>query len=352
MRRYIPRAILVLAPIAFLCLDILLYPVIFEGFGGKRDVGVVPLLSRGEFRLGTFRAHAIRVSMDDIRDPNFLGNINSDRSALVISVYVDRDGEVIRGALTEALLEVLQKSSPQDARRVIDLLSQQNAINPGHIVSFDLHVPIAGSSQPRLKYLLIAPLRYGEPDQTKTELLSALPEVFSFVTDRNVSSLIVPCLGTNWRNKNSITFDEFFSSFFDTLRSGTLPRDIYFSFYREWPSFYLEAAVSSLNSNWHRSFDKAYSNFPSLYRRQFRFVILFWFLCVLIVSASVRLTLRKFLIVSVTFVLLALGAGHLVSFLTEGRGPLTALTLETVVLATLAVGFRRIVTWSAKSVFE
>src|SRR6266581_2143051 len=284
MRKYMSRAIFGLVPIAFLCSDIFLFPAIFEGLGGGRDIGVVPLLSRGESPLGTFRAHSIRVSMDDIRDARFLGNISSDRSALVTSVYVDEDGEVIRGALTGALLEILQKSSPQDARQVIDLLSQKNALHPGHIVSFALHTQNPGSSQLRLKYLLVVPLRYGEPDQTKVELLSAFPEVFSFASDRDVSVLVIPCLGTNWQNKNSITFDEFFSAFFDTLRSGTLPHDIYFSFYREWPSFYLEAAVSSLNSNWHRSFEKAYNNFPNLYRRQFRFVILSWFLCLMIVS--------------------------------------------------------------------
>jgi hypothetical protein len=337
---------------AVLYLDFLLYPVIFEGLGGKRDIGVVRLLSRGELRLGTFSAHVIRVSMDDIRDPHFLGNINSDASALVISVYVDKDGEVVKGALAEALLEILKKSSPQDAGQVIDHLSQQNAIHPGRMVSFALHIPNADPSQLRLSYLLVVPLRYSAPDQTKGELLSAFPEVFSFATERKVSALVIPCLGTNWQNKNSITFDEFFSTFFDTLRTGTVPRDIYISFYREWPSFYLEAAVSSLNSNWHRSFDKAYNNFPNIYRRQFRLVVLFWFLCLLILSSSVRPTFRKFVIVSVSFVILAVGAGQLISLLTEGRGPLAALILEILVFAALAVCFRQIETWTMKSVFK
>jgi hypothetical protein len=333
-------------------LDFGLYPVIFEGLGAKRDIGVVPLLSRGQLRLGTFRAHVIRVSMDDVRDPQFLGNINSESSALVISVYVYKGGGVISGALADALLEKLQKFAPQDARQVIDLLSQKNAIHPGHIVSFGLHISSAASSQLRLSYLLVVPLRYGEPDQTKGELLSAFPEVFSFANERHVSALVIPCLGTNWQNKNSITFDEFFSAFFETLRTSTVPRDIYISFYREWPSFYIEAAVSSLNSNWHRSFDKAYNNFPNIYRRQFRFIILFWFLCLLIVSSSVRPTFGKFVIVSVSFVILAVGAGQLISLLIEGRGPLAALILEVLVFAVLAVCFRQIETWTMKSVFK
>lgn len=339
-------------PIAVLCLDFLLYPVIFEGLGAKREIGVVSLLRREELTLGTFKAHVIRVSMDDIKDSNYLGNISSKNAALVISVYVDKDDEVIRGALADALLERLQKLAPQDAGNIIDLLSHQNGIRPGHIVSFALHIPNAGSGQLRLSYLVVVPLRYGEPDQTKGELLSAFPEVFSFATERDVSALVIPCLGTNWQNKNSITFDEFFSAFFDTLRTSTTPRDIYISLYREWPSFYIEAAVSSLNSNWHRSFETVYHNLPNIYRRQFRFVTLFWLLCLLIVSSSVRLTVRKFIIVSVNFVLLELGAGQLVSFLTEGRGPLTALILEILVFTALAVWFRRIATWTAKSVFE
>jgi hypothetical protein len=290
--------------------------------------------------------------MDDVRDPQFLGNINSESSALVISVYVYKGGGVISGALADALLEKLQKFAPQDARQVIDLLSQKNAIHPGHIVSFGLHISSAASSQLRLSYLLVVPLRYGEPDQTKGELLSAFPEVFSFANERHVSALVIPCLGTNWQNKNSITFDEFFSAFFETLRTSTVPRDIYISFYREWPSFYIEAAVSSLNSNWHRSFDKAYNNFPNIYRRQFRFIILFWFLCLLIVSSSVRPTFGKFVIVSVSFVILAVGAGQLISLLIEGRGPLAALILEVLVFAVLAVCFRQIETWTMKSVFK
>jgi len=290
--------------------------------------------------------------MDDVRDPGYLGNISSTGNALVISVYVDEDGAVIRGALADAVLEKLHRLAPQDAGHVIDVLNQQNAIHPGHVVPFDLHTSGAGFNQLRLNYLLVVPLRYSEPEETKGQLLSAFPEVFSFAVERDVSALVVPCLGTNWQNKNSITFDEFFSAFFDTLRTSAAPRDIYISFYREWPSFYMEAAVSSLNGNWHRSFDKVYGNFPSIYRRQFRLITLFSCLCLLIISYSVELTFRKFMIAVFKFASVAFGAGQLISFLTEGRGPLTALILEILVFAALAVWFRQFETWTTKSVFK
>jgi reverse transcriptase-like protein len=117
------------------------------------------------------------------------------------------------------------------------------------------------------------------------------------------------------------------------------------------PSFYIEAGVSSLNSNWHRSFDKVYGNFPTIYRRRLRFIILFLCLCLLLLPHSVHRTIKNFCIVSVLFVTTALGADQGIAILTEGRRPASALISEICVFAGLAIWFRPIVTWTAKGVF-
>ena len=60
------------------------------------------------------------------------------------------------------------------------------------------------------------------------------------------------------------------AAFFSTLPDGDRPHDVYFSFYREWPSFLLEDAVRAMNTSWHGSFNTLDEPRPALYRLESR----------------------------------------------------------------------------------
>jgi hypothetical protein len=173
MRRRLRRVVFVLIPVAVLCLDFLSYPILFEGRQVRQDVSAVSLLTQGQLELGTFRAHRIRVSMGDIRDSSYLASLNSGSSALLVSVYVDDDGEVVRGALADAVLEELRNVAPQVAAQVVDALGKENSVHAGAMIWFDLNADGSSGRLP-LKYLLIVPLRFGKPNQTKEELVFAV----------------------------------------------------------------------------------------------------------------------------------------------------------------------------------
>jgi hypothetical protein len=345
------RAAFVLAPCAVLLVDFLLHPVFFESHRNVREVGVVALLKQEDVALGTFRGHEIHVSMDSISYPKYLSRLKTDNNALVVSVYVDEDGTIVEASLLRAILSKLQAISPQDFQDVTDALSANNAIHLHLLVPFVLHIEGRNQRTLPLGYLLLVPLQWSKPDESKKELAIVLPQVFSFATERRITTIILPCLGSNWENKNETSFDDFFSAFFNSVPTGTVPREVYLSFYTEWPSFYLETAVSALNASWRSSFEKEYQ-FPGAYRREFREIFLFLSLCLFVTSFSVRATFKNFCIISLSFCGAALGAKGVIDLLAQGQGPAGAWLVELVTFAVLAIGFRYFVMWDPKNLFK
>jgi hypothetical protein len=341
-------------PIAILCLDFLFYPTFFEGYEDLIDIDIARLVTEKDLLLGTFRAHSIRVSMDkDIQERDYLTHLKTNNNALVVSVFVDDDGHVVAGGLVNTVVKTLRASYPQDAQLITDVLNEQNRIHLGQVVPFELHTSMQRRENLPVKYVMLVPLPYSDPEESKKRLPDGLAQALQQAEEKHVSNVIVPCLGTNWGNKNSIGLDDFFSAFFSTIPTSTSPQNIYLSFYNEWPTFYLEAAVSSLNANWHRNFAATYRNFPSLYQREFRLMTTFLFLCLLVSSFSVRMTPKNWLIVSATFVGLGTALeGGVINQFRQALSPAWGLVFETSTLAGLAILFRYIVTWNPKNVFK
>ena len=252
-----------------------------------------------------------------------------------------------------AILSKLQAISPQDFQDVTDALSATNAIHLHLLVPIVLHIEGRNRRTLPLRYLLLVPLRWWiVPTSFKKELSIVLPQVFSFANQRRVSTIILPCLGSNWQNKNETSFDDFFSAFFNSVPTGTVPRDVYLSFYTEWPSFYLETAISALNARWRSSFEKEYQ-FPGAYRREFRKIFFFLSLCLFITSFSVSANCFKSLCMSkVSLCAAALGATNAIDFLAQGQGPGVAWFVELLTFAILAIGFRYFVRWGVQKYFQ
>src|SRR6266851_841968 len=135
LTKAITRVAYLAVPIAILCLDFLLYPTFFEGYEDLIDINIVRLVTEKDLLLGTFRAHSIRVSMDkDIQERDYLTHLKTNNNALVVSVFVDDDGDVVAGGLANSVVKTLRTSYPQDAQLITDVLRQQNRIHLGQVV--------------------------------------------------------------------------------------------------------------------------------------------------------------------------------------------------------------------------
>lgn len=147
-----------------------------------------------------------------------------------------------------------------------------------------------------------------------------------------------------------MSLDEFFPAFFTTLPDADSPRDIYISLYRQWPSFQLEDAVRSMNTSWEgsRRLDESQ---PAIYRLEFRSMLIFWSVCVLVCSFYAPLSLKNFLIVSASFLGLGIASNAAVKFFT-GAYPGLASIINIAVLAVVAFGFPFIVNWNPKDIFS
>lgn len=346
----IRRWLFVLIPAVILLLDFLVFPVILENRRTQKDANIVDLLVHQPQLLGTFKSHSVYVSLDDIRDLRYLNYLKQNGNALVISVFVDDDGSASGGALQRAVTSKLQSVSPADYRKFVDTMRQDRTFAPGVAVPFVLDIPTDKYHAFPIDQLLILGFESGHIEDE--EIKKGMLEVLNLAERQNVSNLVLPCLGSNWESKDSASFDRvFFNAFFDNLPASKNPQAIYLSLYSQWPSFELEEATASLNGAWSGTFQKV-DKFPALYRRDFRLILLFLVLCLLVCSFFVTLTVRNFLIVSLSFAGAALGSNQLIDFFAQGYPTTVRFVLEIIVLMALAMGFPFIINWNPQEIFK
>jgi hypothetical protein len=246
-----------------------------------------------------------------------------------------------------AVLDKLDAISPHDGHRLQDFLVDVRKLR--HVTSFDLNVPQAQYRAFPIDRLLIVPLTFGEHD--KAELSARMAELLELASSENLSALILPCLGINWQNKNYFSFDDFFSTFFHELSVNSAPRDIYIALYMQWPSFELENGITALKYWWEAQFREPYATLFALYHREFRSTMLFTAVCLLICSFRTALTLKTFVIISVSYITSALASKGMISVLTEGQPALQAV-LQLTVLLVLSIFFPLVVRWDPKVLFS
>jgi hypothetical protein len=181
------------------------------------------------------------------------------------------------------------------------------------------------------------------------DLSKALRRTFAIAAADGVSSLVVPCIGTNWEYNHSLSFDVFFGAFFEALPSGSVPRDVWLSLYAEWPTFHLEAAMASLNAHWEALFQAPQTVF---YHRDSRLALVFLSLCLFVCSGQAPPTAKNVLIIATSFVASATAANSTVASLAQTYGETVAMVAQIAALAFLAVLFPLIVHWNPKDLFK
>jgi hypothetical protein len=114
----------------------------------------------------------------------------------------------------------------------------------------------------------------------------------------------------------------------------------------------LEEAIESLNSSWNNNFLKLGDKTSMLYRRDFRFTLLFLSLCLCVCSFYATLTLTNFFIISLSFVGIVLASNEFIDFFTQGYAPTVKFILQVIIWAVAAFGFRFIVNWNPQNIFK
>ncbi|MCU1331965.1 MAG: hypothetical protein JWM08_957 [Candidatus Angelobacter sp.] len=347
------KILFIAAPLLFLAGDVVSSPGIFQNRPTIKTVNLNLLLATGLQRLGTFERHQMHISIDDISSENFLGDVVSDRNALVISAF--KEGrDISLAALGVAAMKRLERISPADWHSIQTYLDSPSHVRTGSILRIELHVPQSKRSRFPVDELYMAVFEKGVPIDA-VELGSAVSSASKLGNQQGIKNLILPCLGQVWQHPNdadSLTFKDYFPAVFQSIGPDADSPNIRVSLYRQWPSFELEEAIGQFNSSWE---DAAYSQMSetrsTFFHSQFRTLMLSCALCLFVCVFLIEPSVKSCLIISVSYLGLALGSDTMVKFFTEGH-PRFAPILHVGTLLFLAVGFPFIVLWSPKDLFS
>ena len=343
---------LILLPIVILIGDYTSFPSLFENRMLTNRVSVTSILNHQVVLFGTIKGHDISIAIDRISNEKYLSYVKGDSNALVISHYVYEKSEgAAMGALGQAVLSKLMQISPDDGRRFRDLVDQFEGLSPGSILELDLHVPQDQYDRFPIKHLFVLLIEHGDVRMSEGIFSQGISNVFNKAVERNVSSLIIPCLGYSWQNKHSISFDGCFGPVLQSLPSS--PSNIYLSLYSDWPTFALEQATASLNRVWENSYRQAkYGNLQIPYRGELRSTLILLSICLLVSSFSVYLTFKNFFIISITFIGLKIGSGSFIDFVSQDHSVSFRFYIQTFILFIIAVGLPIFAHWNPQDIFD
>lgn len=134
------RVLFILLPILILGVDFLLHPLLFHTERTTAAVSIMSLLMEQPQLLGTYKAHRIHASIDDLGDARPLAYLTRHKNALVISAFVS-EGEVAVAALGNGVLQKLKIVSPQDRQNILDSMGRKTSLGPGDVMKFEFRVP-------------------------------------------------------------------------------------------------------------------------------------------------------------------------------------------------------------------
>jgi hypothetical protein len=344
--------IVFLIPPLLLLIDYYFYPIIYstnvENDG--LDVNLNTLLVERTMRLGTYQAHDIHASIDDIRDTRYLDFLNAQSNALIISAFISDDKERgLSGALQNAVLYRLQTAAPNDYVAIKQRFKQMKKFTPGQVVDISLHIPPEQYGRFPLNELLIVALPQGRPDPDHVE--AGLRRALTIADRKNITNVVIPFVGTRWNDhgNGSLSLSIFFNAFFRSIPLASGKEPLYLSFYYNSPTYQLEDAVRALNATWQQILTDAGES-HKLYRVDIRIIILFLELCFVVCSFFIQLTAKNVLIVALAFGGLAYGSKTWVDMLIQTNEG-AAFSVKLLVFAVISSCFPLIVTWNPKDIF-
>lgn len=248
-RPWVKSTLLTAAPLALLALDACRSPIFFETSFQGETLRIDQLLIDSSVEVGSIRGHRIHLLMGTLDDLRYLERMEEGSAALVLSLYQGAETpRVGAGTSARAVLDLLASHAARDHRKFVDRIVETSQYPPGSVLSFKLDDPISRGSA-EIDRILAVRVNAGR-SETPGALRRGMFEVFRRADKAAVDSLVIPCLMVTWKSTNSVSFDDYFQNLFEAMEAVRRPRNVYIFFYRGWPTWTLEQAVSSFNAFW------------------------------------------------------------------------------------------------------
>ncbi len=342
-----------LLTLSLLLLDYLWFPRILEDYQCEHPVVANSLLEHSSVSAGIFHGHQISVSVDNITSIGFLADLPDAKNGLAVSCFIQSGTNGLsEGDLVRAVSAKLDRVSPDDRERLLELLSSPTRRRAGDILQFPLQVSQASQERFPINRLFIMIFEEQNSDRDEDILSKGLGDLVGSAEEKGLSTLVVPCICYAWRNNHSVSLEDLFEPLFKALAADDKMMNVRVSLYADWPTSVLEDAVNALNSTREKAFSARAEESPLLYRQDLRLILIFLVACLAISSLYTRLNVKNYLIIAVGFAGLAVASKELIELFARGHSSAVQFGFKLAVWAVLAFGFPFIVKWDPKDLFK
>jgi len=346
-----------IVPLLIVVLDVTLFPRIFEQRQLLSALDATTLFENRIVRLGTIHSISINVVLENLKNEDSLVYLSSrNRTGLVVSAFVDPERadekRVFEGDLARTVRLRLQTVSRTVALRMADFIARMGEHRPGDVLGVELNLSESERARFPVDRLIVVVLNRPGSKESAGGLETALAGVVADADRADLKALAVPCIGYQWKQKNSVTVDPLLGSVFKTLNGPHRPFDLFISLYSDWPTPVIEKAVGAVNHAWAVSPSIHPGVLSSLYRGRYRIVLLLTTICLLACTRRAQNTVKSFLLILAAYLSAALGLAELLGRFAKNYPEQPIEIALLVSWVALALGFPVFVGWDVKDVFR
>jgi len=355
-RRCFP-AVLIALPLVYLAVDFIQFPVILNGCRTRNDeITLQEIVDKGDILKGSYLGHDFYVSLDAVEDSGYLNFIKGGPTALVIGIDHTNASEVSLGPLTLAVLGKLENLSPTDAAGLKKVVGGSDP-GPRQVYTQRLYIPHQDIPNFPVDYLYVIGAKFqgsGDPQAKKEQaeiLQSGLRAAMGKAGRDQIFNLIVPCVGVDPRDPTTLQYWEWFPQLFAAIEPSRRPVRIYLSVYKSLGDIYRLSALTSLHDAWAEACGTSRKQ-SALVREELRLILVGAFICLLVSSLHVAMTLKNFLIISAAFAGLGFGLLRSLHPFIQDWDADYRLFAASVGVIFLAVAFPYIPRWNPRELFD
>jgi hypothetical protein len=341
----------------YLTVDLVQFPVVLNGCHGANDaITLRTIVEKRDVSKGSYLGHEFYVSLDAIQDSDYLNFVKGGPTALIIGIDHSDPSQPSWGGLTRAVLRKLDKLSSTDAAALRKVVVGKDP-DSGQIHVQRLSIPNQSVQGFPVDYLYIIGVKSvgGGDEQAKKQqaeiLQNGLRAAMAKAKTGHISNLIIPCVGVDPNDQKTLQFREWFPQLFAATETSRTPARIYLSIYQDWSDEYRSNALRSLEDAWAEACSTLRKQ-SVLVREQLRLILVGAFICLLVSSLHVAMTVKNFLIISTAFTGLGFGAFQALNPFIQGWDAGYRLLATTLALLFLAVAFPYISKWNPRELFD
>ena len=349
--------VLVLLPLVFLLGDYLRTPVLLNGCKKSDEhISLQDLSNKQHVKLGRYRGHIVHFSLDSFRDGEYFTYLEGAPNGLVVVVDHENLSQPVWGGLTRKVLDKLDTVSASDAAALRAVISGTEP-QSGHAKSLSLHLPQGARSAFPIDDLYILGIRArgasdGKDRKQQIDILQhGLNEAVDHAGRDGIANLIVPNIGVDPGDPATLRAADLYPIVFAAAAQPGRPHDLYISIYHGWALADQAAAIDAVQSAWDEAC-RALQSDTYLVNEQVRLVVATLFVCLLVCSRHVPISLKNWLIITAAFIGLGLGAWATMELFIKDWHPGSRCIAHAALLLVLAVLFPFLPKMNPENIFD